>query len=102
MRGIAVGAHFGPQIAHQNPGKESGVMNRFALPIAGLLSILAGCNQSSEPTATNRTANHASAGGTPDQAVYDFLEAVRTGNDQKAADMLSPLARQKTAEKQMV
>ena len=79
-------------------------MNRLALSIAGLL-ILAGCNQSSEPTATNRTANHtgqASAGGTPDQAVYDFLEAVRTGNDQKAAEMLSPLARQKTAEKQMV
>jgi hypothetical protein len=80
-------------------------MNRLALPIAGLLVILAGCNQSSEHAATSRTANHpgqASAGGTPDQAVYDFLEAVRTGNDQKAAEMLSPLARQKTAEKQMV
>lgn len=78
-------------------------MNRFALPIAGLL-VLAGCNQSSEPTATHQAGHtgQASAGGTPDQAVYDFLEAVRTGNDQKAAEMLSPLARQKTAEKQMV
>jgi hypothetical protein len=79
-------------------------MNRFALPIAGLLSILAGCNQSSELTAAagHQTTEQASAGGAPDQAVYDFLEAVRTGNDQKAAEMLSPLARQKTAEKQMV
>jgi len=78
-------------------------MNRFVLPIAGLLLIVAGCNQSSEPTATHQ-ASHAgqASGGTPDQAVFDFLEAVRTGNDQKAAEMLSPLARQKTAEKQMV
>src|SRR5262245_46183091 len=87
-----------------NPRKEWGVMNRLALPIAGLLLVLAGCNQSSEPTASNQASHtgQASAGGAPDQAVYDFLEAVRTGNDQKAAEMLSPLARQKTAEKQMV
>ena len=79
-------------------------MNRLALPIAGLLLVLAGCNQSSEPAASNQASHtgQASAGGAPDQAVYDFLEAVRTGNDQKAAEMLSPLARQKTAEKQMV
>jgi len=79
-------------------------MNRLILPIAGLLLVLTGCNQSSEPTASQQAshAGQASAGGTPDQAVYDFLEAVRTGNDQKAAEMLSPLARQKTAEKQMV
>jgi len=78
-------------------------MNRLTLAV-GLLFVLAGCNQSSEPTAAHPTSHtgQASAGGTPDQAVYDFLEAVRTGNDQKAAEMLSPLARQKTAEKQMV
>jgi hypothetical protein len=79
-------------------------MNRLTLSVTGLLFVLAGCNQSSEPTATHQAghAGQASAGGTPDQAVYDFLEAVRTGNDQKAGEMLSPLARQKTAEKQMV
>lgn len=37
----------------------------------------------------------------PAAAVFDFLEAVRTGNDQKAALMLTKLARQKTAELNM-
>lgn len=32
------------------------------------------------------------------QAVRDFLEAVRTGSDEKASSMLTPLARQKTSE----
>ena len=75
-------------------------MNRLIFPTVGLL-ILAGCNQSSEPAATHQATGHAaqaSVGGTPDQAVYDFLEAVRTGNHEKAGEMLSPLARQKTVE----
>ena len=38
---------------------------------------------------------------TPDRAVSEFLEAVRTGNDQTAAAMLTPTARQKTSEMQM-
>lgn len=38
----------------------------------------------------------------PDVAVYDFLEAVRTGNDTKANDMLTKIAREKTAELDMV
>jgi hypothetical protein len=38
----------------------------------------------------------------PDAAVHQFLEAVRTGNDEGASQMLTPLARQKTAEYQMV
>ena len=38
----------------------------------------------------------------PDRAVFDFLEAVRTGNDDKAAKMLTPLARQKVAEQHLV
>ena len=33
----------------------------------------------------------------PAAAVFDFLEAVRTGNDQKAAEMLTATARTKTA-----
>jgi hypothetical protein len=37
----------------------------------------------------------------PAAAVFDFLEAVRTGNDEKAAMMLTKTARQKTAEKNM-
>ena len=37
----------------------------------------------------------------PAAAVFDFLEAVRTGNDEKAALMLTKLARKKTAELNM-
>lgn len=33
--------------------------------------------------------------GGPSAAVYQFLEAIRTGNDQRATAMLTPLARQK-------
>lgn len=35
----------------------------------------------------------------PDGVVFTFLEAVRTGNADKATSLLSPLAREKTAEK---
>ncbi len=37
----------------------------------------------------------------PAQAVFEFLEAVRTGNDDKAALMLTKMARRKTAEMNM-
>ena len=42
------------------------------------------------------------AGEGPDSAVWDFLESVRTGNDERANKMLTPLARQKVGETQMV
>lgn len=38
----------------------------------------------------------------PAAAVFEFLEAVRTGNDSKADKMLTALARKKTAEMNMV
>ncbi len=38
----------------------------------------------------------------PSLAVGEFLEAVRAGNDAKAAQMLTPVARARTAELQMV
>lgn len=38
----------------------------------------------------------------PDQAVFKFLEAVRTGDEKLADSMLTPLARQKTQEMEMV
>lgn len=64
---------------------------------------LAGCGQSTPPSPTaggaqtakgdqSISAQHAA------QAVRDFLDAVRAGNDEKAASMLTPLARQKTSE----
>lgn len=66
-----------------------------------LVLVVAGCSQPSGPAA-NAPASGSVAGDTPEKAVTEFLEAVRTGNDQKAALMLTPLARQKTAEVDMV
>jgi hypothetical protein len=67
---------------------------------AAILIVLTGCSppgqSSSQPSSNNLTQ------GAPDQAVFDFLEAVRTGNDKKVEEMLTPIARQKTTEMQMV
>ncbi len=63
--------------------------------------IIAGCGQSTGPAANGQASANVT-GDTPDKAVTEFLEAVRTGNDQKAASMLTPLARKKTAEVDMV
>lgn len=77
-------------------------MQRIAWPLFGILLVLliAGCSQSAGPANGQTSANV--AGDTPEKAVSEFLEAVRTGNDEKAAAMLTPLARQKTAEVDMV
>ena len=66
-----------------------------------LLLIVSGCGQSTGPAANGQGSANVT-GDTPDKAVTEFLEAVRTGNDQKAASMLTPLARKKTAEVDMV
>jgi hypothetical protein len=82
-------------------GKQWGFISLFVL-------VAVGCSQSSTPptggaasTAANKQPNSVDI-SSPDKAVFDFLEAVRTGNDKKAASMLTPLARQKTAEFEMV
>ena len=76
-------------------------MRRAVLGVAALcLSLpLVGCG-SSEPPKSAADAAQAS-GDPPDRVVFAFLEAVRTGNDEKATQMLSPVARQKTAEKNL-
>jgi hypothetical protein len=38
----------------------------------------------------------------PDHVIGEFLEAVRTGDDTKAAQLLTPLAQKKTSEMEMV
>jgi hypothetical protein len=78
------------------------------IPVA-LLLVVGGCGQANQtapnlsipPGSTNAQASNP-ATDTPDRAVYEFLEAVRTGNDSRASSMLTPAARQKTAEMQMV
>jgi hypothetical protein len=88
---------------------EVGTMRRL-LGIA-MLAIcplgLVGCGGASKetPAAQQSAAANQTGGATadaPNVAVFQFLEAVRTGDDQKAAEMLTKLARQKTEEMEMV
>ncbi len=68
---------------------------------AGLAVVLAGCG-GSDATGWGSAADEKSAGQSgPAAAVAEFLEAVRTGDDEKAARMLTETARTKTAEMNM-
>ncbi|MCE5266536.1 MAG: hypothetical protein LLG00_01440 [Planctomycetaceae bacterium] len=69
-----------------------------------LALIVAGCGKSSDTRATASgesepatVASNAAKADGPGAAVAEFLEAVRTGNDDKATQMLSSQAREKTA-----
>jgi hypothetical protein len=69
---------------------------------------MGGCNQPGQPTGDPSSSAGAtgaqstsSLGATPEKAVAEFLEAVRTGNDESAAALLTPTARQKTAEENL-
>ena len=65
-----------------------------------------GCGSSGESGATDSQTPAAAAVESkidgPDQAVFKFLKAVQTGDDQTAAKMLTDMARKKTEELEMV
>lgn len=63
--------------------------------------LMLGCS-SSEPEAPQASKQSALQPAKPEQAVFQFLEAVRTGNDEAASAMLSELARKKTSEMDLV
>ena len=65
-----------------------------------LVAVLAGCGGSgdSAPADSAGEGSDQASLAKPDAAVVRFLEAVRVGNDQEAAEMFTPLARQKVAE----
>jgi hypothetical protein len=78
--------------------------------LAALVAVVvAGCGKpdGASPTSTSTGTDRAGADLAdaqtpaklegPAAAVYDFLDAVRTGNDEKASHMLSTVAREKTA-----
>jgi hypothetical protein len=90
--------------------KEVGHMwkMRWLVTSAVLAVLVSGCGKSAgtneSSTAAGGTDAVATNGGTenakldgPAAAVSEFLEALRTGNDDKAAKMLSAAAREKTA-----
>lgn len=64
---------------------------------ACLLALAAGC---SRPTVDGVPVSSSAA--PPEAVIAEFLEAVRQGNDRKSADLLTPLARQRTAEWELV
>lgn len=72
--------------------------------VAALLAATSGCGGGSSPAGSDASPDAGSTAvakrdpGKPEKAVHEFLEAVRTGDDAKAALMLTPLARTKTAE----
>jgi hypothetical protein len=70
---------------------------RLFLPAALALAALAGCNSGG----TGGTAEEKKPAG-PDVAVFDFLKSVQTGDDEKAAGMLTKTAREKTAAMDLV
>lgn len=81
--------------------RASGFM--FTALVLGALAGCGGC--SSEKLATPEATGADAASGNkvgPDVAVFEFLKAVQTGDDKKAADMLTKVAREKTAEMEMV
>ena len=67
-----------------------------ALLIAGL--VMTGCGG----TSTGDNGTTATADGGPEAAISQFLAAVKNGDDQKAASLLTDLARQKTTEMEIV
>ncbi len=74
--------------------------------VCAVLALLAsGCGSSGsgEAAGDNDVQRQSRAEPTkPDVVVFEFLEAVRTGDDEKAAELLTSLARQKTAEFDMI
>jgi hypothetical protein len=80
-------------------------MERFGWMVCLVASLVVpagctGCSSSNkdESKATSKAAKNDASDEAPDQAVFAFLEAVRTGDDTKASEMLTSLAREKTEE----
>jgi len=87
------------------------MLRSTAFSLVCLLGIVgwSGCGGGTTSVDATAGATDAAGGGsvntdvnTPAQAVRDFLEAVRLGNDKQASTMLTQLAQQKTAEMEMV
>lgn len=77
-------------------------MRRCAWILLWAIVPLAGCSSGAGTDEKAGTGDTKTAGAGADRAVFDFLKAVQTGDDEKAANMLTKLARQKTEELDMV
>ena len=71
----------------------------------GVALLLSGCGSSSEPQSTGAEGQSAPASATsqgPGAVISEFLTAVRTGDDKRASELLTQVARQRTTEMEMV
>jgi len=73
------------------------VLLTFALCLAALLA--SACSQA---PGVDQSQAQSGPDAKPEEVMTAFLEAVRAGDDGKAAGLLTPLARQKTSEMEMV
>jgi hypothetical protein len=72
--------------------RNYGWLTLIALAVIGII----GCSKSEGPVQQSAASVNQTA-DTPEAACREFLEAVRTGDDEKAAQMLSAVAREKAA-----
>jgi hypothetical protein len=75
------------------------------LAVVALAVVVLGCGGKSQPAATASAPAAPQQAATvppPDAAVTEFLNAVKHGDDQRSAQMLTQLAREKTSELDMV
>ena len=72
----------------------------LSLFLVAAVACCGGCGDSTPADSGDEGSDQAASAqmAPPDLAVAEFLEAIRVGNDQKAAEMFTPLARQKVAE----
>lgn len=73
------------------------VMSALLAVLASGCGKSAGTGQTSGAGSSGTVANSSAQLTGPAAAVHDFLDALRSGNDEKASKMLTPAAREKTA-----
>ncbi|HVU89832.1 MAG TPA: hypothetical protein VHD36_21055 [Pirellulales bacterium] len=76
----------------------------FVAAGAGCLAFVIGCNSgdSAAPTTAASGGASPSAAAKPNEVVHTFLEAIRTGNDDLASQMLTEVARTETQKHELV
>jgi len=84
---------------YDSPQMTSSILSIVFVFSSLLISLVVGCGEG-QPALSEVRIDADSA--TPELAVKTFLEAVRTGNDSKADSMLTPVAREKIIERDMV
>jgi hypothetical protein len=103
--GTAAGDRFGSTSASRTETRDMECRRIFAAAGTACLAFVMGCNSgTSDAPTTTTTGNSASASSTakPNEVVRTFLEAIRTGNDDLASQMLTEVARTETQKHELV